>query len=465
MEEIINSINLCLKENFDKIFIIENNEKFSYKDLYNFENEIDSKLSPFLLENHKQNIIKFSYGSIFSFTAFYLFSIKKNLSIQPIRGQNAKTNIKLWYKNKDINLYIDLNNNKNTPFNEPTFIINSSGSTGEPKNVFLSHERLYKSFTAISKYMKTKKSDIHAWSMPPDYVYGLSMLNQVLFTQSSAYIINPNIPLTELIKDLKNYRINKIYGVPSGIKPIVKYGSESLPLSLESIFIAGGRCDYELSILLEKLNKKICIMYGCTEASARLTYIYNDFNKIREGCVGKPIEGVDLKIVLPKDLKLKDSDTEEIIYGDVMFKSKYSLLGYTTDTKSYECSINQWIPTGDIGYIKNNNLFITGRKARFAKIGGIKISLNKIEDFLLKVFNNSELACIRKDNFTDTDEVYCFIKTKLEEKKLRSIFLDFCKNNNQYPSWRISIKFIKCALIQKNKNGKTDYKLLERDLK
>ena len=460
MEEIIKNIYFFLKVNTDKIFIVENGKDFFYKDLIDLVDEIEKELNPLLAEITYKDIIKFSFNNIFSFSAFYLYSIKKNLTIEPVRELKNRKIIQFRHQSEKIHLNIDLKSKNATPFDEATFVINSSGSTGKPKKIFLSYQRLYKSCISINEYMKTKKSDFHAWSMPPDYVYGLSMLNQLLFSTSSAYIIDPNVPLNKLIEDFNKFKINKIYGVPSGIKPIIKYGFKSLPLYIKSIFIAGGRCDYELSILLEKLDREICIMYGCTEASARLTYIFNNFEKIKDGCVGQPINGVELKI---NSTKSKYNDEKEIIHGDVMFKSKYSLLGYSIDDKFSSYLKNEWIPTGDIGYIKNNNLFITGRKARFAKIGGIKVSLTLVEDFLIKVFEESELACVRKDNGTDTEEIYCFIKTKIENNKLKPTFLDYCRTNNEYPSWRISIKFVKCEFIKNNKNGKPDYKYLERE--
>tara|TARA_A100001035_G_C27780946_1_gene501738 strand:+ start:903 stop:2264 length:1362 start_codon:yes stop_codon:yes gene_type:complete len=446
-----------------KIFLIENNNIYQYIDLIGNVNLVKSKLIQEKNQFSKNHSFLFQYNSWFSFAVFYIAAKELNITVEPTQ-ENLNVSNKILLKSNGEEIKYLKKEYRNFCNNfEPGFIINSSGTTGKPKKIYLSYLRLNNSCLSIKKYMKTSYDDFHAWSMPPDYVYGLSMLNQVINSNSSVYIIDPIKNIKEIMDKLRQYKVNKLYGVPSGIKMIMKYGFNLISDYLKTIFIAGGRCDKNLAELISQRGIKVCVMYGCTEASARLTYIFDDINEIGKGCVGIPIDGVDIKIL---DNSMQNRlAIEENITGDIVFKSDYSFLGSFENNNVKITNDNEWIETGDIGYILNGKLFITGRKARFAKIGGIKISLDEIEIFLNEIFNQNELACIRKDNGNDTDDIYCIIVSRFSNEELKSKFVNYCLKNNKYPKWRIAIKFINCKTIPKSKNGKSNYKILEKFIK
>ncbi len=448
--------------NKKKIFIVENRKEYFYEDLDGYIKKIKTVLEERRYAKRRDLVLIFTYSSWLSFAAFYLAA--KELDITVEATQNillGEASIKVEYEDQII-IYLE----KRYPFFEKGFdqgfIIGTSGSTGNPKKIYLSYSRLTQSCYSIKSYMNTKSDDFHAWGMPPDYVYGLSMLNQLIESQSSSYIINTNYPIETTIKDLGKYCINKLYGVPSGIRMLVKYSFHNFPKRINTIFIAGGKCDQRLADMIVQLKKRLCIMYGCTEASARLTYLYDDIEAISNGCVGKPIEGVEIKIMM-------DSDKKEVVnkenkQGEVVFKSKFSSLGYYENNLIRVIQPNEWVHTGDIGYIEKDRLYITGRKARFAKVGGIKISLGEVESFIHNIYPESEVCCVRKDNMTDTDTLYCFLACEIEDKELKDQFIEYCNKNKIRPKWITAIKFKSCKTIPKTSNGKTNYKLIEGGL-
>lgn len=447
----------------DKIFMVESDIIYSYKDFSENINKVKE-----ILKKEKNNLsidsfLLFQYSSWFSFSVFYLAAKELNITIEPTQDEliNSKS-IKLNNGFQKISYIKKEYNNFCSNF-DSGLIISSSGTTGNPKKIYLSYLRLIKSSISIQKYMNTKNDDFHAWSMPPDYVYGLSMLNQVLNTESSVFIINMSNSIKVIMENLKKFNINKLYGVPSGIKMLIKYGNDILPDSIKLVFVAGGRCNKNLAELVIQKKINLCVMYGCTEASARLTYVFDDLEAIAKGCVGRPIEGVDIRIMDSKEHN-KISNKENSL-GDIVFKSEFSFLGSFENNVVHIHDSSKWIHTGDIGYINNGKLFITGRKARFAKIGGIKISLDEIELFLNEIFKNNELVCIRKDNLNDTDQVCCFISSNMNSEELKSKFIEFCLNDNSYPKWRVAVKFCALDRIPKSKNGKPNYKQLERLVK
>ena len=144
--------------------------------------------------------------------------------------------------------------------------------------------------------------------------------------------------------------------------------------------------------LSRKMNFDLFIMYGQTEATARLTFLNLTKEPNKIGTVGRVIKGVKLK---SKD-EYNNKDNRNLI-----FSGKNISLGYFTNYEDIINSVDKFkgvLNTGDIGFLDEDNcITITGRESRFAKIDGHRIALDELE---MKISEESEnFAIVSNDEF------------------------------------------------------------------
>lgn len=124
------------------------------------------------------------------------------------------------------------------------------------------------------------------------------------------------------------------------------------------------------------------VMYGQTEATARLTYLPPAWLKQKIGSVGIPISGVTLDIVDHQGLPTKAGEA-----GEIIAKGKNIMSGYYNDPAGTSETLKDgWLYTGDLGYFdKDGFLFLTARKKGILKIGGHRISPKEIEEVIVSI--------------------------------------------------------------------------------
>lgn len=122
-------------------------------------------------------------------------------------------------------------------------------------------------------------------------------------------------------------------------------------------------------------------MYGQTEASPRLSYLDPRKVKIKPGSVGKAIPGVRIKIVDEKGAECGVNEK-----GEVIAKGPNVMMGYWKNGKETKKALkNGWLYTGDTGYKdRAGDLFLTGRKKSFIKVGGIKADMTKAAHIIMR---------------------------------------------------------------------------------
>ena len=277
----------------------------------------------------------------------------------------------------------------------PLILLNTSGSSSNSKFVALTHKNLESNTQSICKYLNPSKKTRTINSLPLSYSYGLSVLNTTLsaggmfsISKETSYIRQ------EFWNNCEYYGITDFSGVPKTYSDIIELGLiEYMPNSICQITQAGGRLAtrYQQKLLEHSLSNKIklFIMYGQTEASARLTYLEltKDSNKI--GSVGKPIPGVTL-------ISEKENYKQA---SELIFKGENISLGYIDNIDKFKKRKDEnkgILQTGDIGTIdKDGFIYIKGRISRFCKINGKRISLDSIESSLNAL--SIEAICISDD--------------------------------------------------------------------
>lgn len=264
-------------------------------------------------------------------------------------------------------------------------IIFTSGSTGKPKGVMISHKNLISNTGSIVEYLKLKMNDRMLVVLPFYYCYGLSLLHTHLRVGGSIILNNSFIFLGGIISDLKEYKCTGFAGVPSHFQILLRKSDsfkETIFPDLKYVTQAGGKL---ASIFIDEFRKyfpdvTFYVMYGQTEATARLSYLPPDLCEAKKGSMGKGIPGVELKVVNEKGKSVKPGET-----GEVVARGDNIMLGYLNDEEGTSHTIrNGWLYTGDLGTVDEDGyIYLTARSKEIIKVRGKRISPKEIEAVIL----------------------------------------------------------------------------------
>ncbi len=278
-------------------------------------------------------------------------------------------------------------NEKNFCIENCAEIIFTSGSTGEPKGVMISHKNLIANTASILEYLKLTPDDRMLVVLPFYYCYGLSLLHTHLRAGGSVVLNNSFIFLGRIIKDLLEYKCTGFAGVPSHFQILLRKSDSfkrTLFPDLKYVTQAGGKL---ATVFIDEFRSafpeiKFFVMYGQTEATARLSFLPPDLYEKRKGSIGKGIPGVELKVVNEKGKVVKPGET-----GEVIARGDNIMSGYIADKEGTDKTIrNGWLYTGDVGITDEEGfIYLTARKKEIIKAGGKRISPKEIEAVILEI--------------------------------------------------------------------------------
>ncbi len=274
-------------------------------------------------------------------------------------------------------------------------IIYTSGTTGDPNGVMLSHANLVENTRSIVEYLQLTERDKAMAVLPFFYSYGNSLLlthfcvgGSLVVNQSFIY---PNV----ILKMMKEEQVTGFSGVPSTFAIFMNRSAirqYQFP-SLRYVCQAGGAMAPALAKEVKGIlpNTDVYIMYGQTEASARLSYLEPaDFFR-KAGSIGKAIPGVDLKV-------LKDDGSPVAVdeVGEIVAAGKNIMRGYWNNPEKTSAVLRDGLLwTGDLAKIDEEGfLYIVSRKSDMIKSGAHRIGPKEIEEVIHELPGVHEVAVI-----------------------------------------------------------------------
>ncbi|ONI84694.1 AMP-dependent synthetase [Saccharothrix sp. ALI-22-I] len=253
-------------------------------------------------------------------------------------------------------------------------LLSTSGSTGSPKLVRLSADNLAANAEAIAEYLDIRPTDRAITSLPMHYCYGLSVVNSNLLRGAGLVLTDRSVVDPAFWTTVREHRVTSLHGVPHTFDLLDTVGFERMDLpSLRYVTQAGGRLAPEsvrrFARLGEERGWRLFVMYGQTEATARMAYLPPELARTHPSAIGVPIPGGDFDI----------ADDGELVY-----RGPNVMLGYAH--RAADLALGRTtgeLRTGDLARRTPEGLYeVIGRKNRFLKLYGLRIDLDRVERVL-----------------------------------------------------------------------------------
>ncbi len=258
-------------------------------------------------------------------------------------------------------------------------LMSTSGSTGSPKLVRLSHENLRANADSIATYLSITPDDRAATTLPLHYCYGLSVLNSHLLVGASLLVTERSVVDDEFWDDFRASRATSFAGVPHtfDLLDAAGFAARHLP-SLRYVTQAGGRLAPEKVRRYAALGRQrgfdLVVMYGQTEATARMAYLPAHLAEARPEAIGIPVPGGSLRI------DTGSADARDGV-GELVYTGPNVMLGYASGPRDLAAGrVVHELRTGDLARQHEDGIFeLVGRNSRFAKVFGLRIDLDRVE--------------------------------------------------------------------------------------
>ena len=264
--------------------------------------------------------------------------------------------------------------------NDLAVLIPTSGSTGEPRLVMVSHGNLLSNTEAIIRSQRLGNDERAMLIMPVSYCFGASVVHTHLYQGGSVVFDSRFMFPDKVLRAITTYQCTSFAGVPMVYNVLLRRSNlDSIPLpSLRRFLQAGGRLAPESvrAMRERKPGTDFFVMYGQTEATARISCLPPDFLSEKLGSAGLPLDNLVVRVVDECGGEVANGQTGEIqVSGPSVF------LGYLDDPDATAAKFDHgWLRTGDLGYRDNDGyIWIKGRTGEFMKIRGVRVSFAEIE--------------------------------------------------------------------------------------
>jgi long-chain acyl-CoA synthetase len=325
---------------------------------------------------------------------------------------------------------------------ELALLLTTSGSTGSPKLVRLSLRNLQANAESIAEYLRLTPDERPITSLPMSYSYGLSVINSHLAVGASIVFTDDGVLQRGFWDGLERYECTSFAGVPYTYQMLLQTGLLNRKGdTLKFLTQAGGRLEeryiqqmYELAVAR---GWNFFVMYGQTEATARISYVPFEKLAAKVGSVGVSIPNGSLSV--------------DDVTGELVYRGPNVMLGYA------ECradlakgdELNGVLHTGDLARQDEDGYFhITGRSKRFLKMFGKRFNLDDAEKMLARRCETN-VACYGRDDLLMAAVENC--------ENGEAIHKAICET---FDLPRSAVKVVVLQTLPRTPNGKLDYKRL-----
>ncbi len=440
------------------MLITEQGETFRYGEVWDWQERFLSGLPA-------RSLIFFTGGRRAADLAIYLGLLRMGhvpLMLPETLGQEQKRQLVKRYqpnglidgRQKNIRM---LHSEKVRMHPDLALLLLTSGSTGSPKAVRLSCRNLQSNAESIAEYLEITAADRAVTMLPLSYTYGLSVIHSHVYRGACLLVTERSILEQQFWEFLQTAGATALSGVPYTYELFHRFHLEDIPVpSLRTVTQAGGHLPEELQRYMAEWTRKrgirFYVMYGQTEATARMAYLPWEKCLEKPGSIGRAIPGGTMELADETGAPVTGADQE----GELVYHGPNVSMGYAEnreDLQLGDCR-HQTLHTGDLARRdRDGYYYITGRRARFVKLFGKRISLDQVEQLVTGRWPEVSCACVGDD----TGILLC-MEQKAGNPAPEAV-RNFLEKEGGIPGKAVILRTLE--EIPRRENGKTDYPQLK----
>ncbi|MCX5732774.1 MAG: AMP-binding protein [candidate division NC10 bacterium] len=307
----------------------------------------------------------------------------------------------------------------------------TSGTTGFPKGVMLTHHNILNNGFHIGERQKLTDADRLCLTVPLFHCFGLVLGVMAILTHGATHVILESFDPLLALASVQKERCTALYGVPTMFIAELNHPMFAIfnLSSLRTGIMAGSPCPMEIMkrVISDMRCRDITIAYGLTEGSpVTMQTSTDDPIEMRVSTVGQRLPGIEVRIVNPET----NTEVAPGTQGEVVCRGYNVMKGYygMAEATAQAIDADGWLHTGDLGTMDANGYFkITGRIKDTIIRGGENISPREIEEYLLRLegLRDIQVAGIASSKYGE--EVGAFVIRKAGATITEEDVRDFCR--------------------------------------
>lgn len=330
-------------------------------------------------------------------------------------------------------------------------ILYTSGTTGKPKGVMLTHKNLYSNAaTSASLQQEDEERGTTLGVLPLAHVYGFTVTN-ACFLLGASIVIFAMFNLEEVCKAIEKHKVKAFSAVPAMI-----HGMLTSPItdkydlsSLESV--GSGSAPIPVALIegfKKKFNADVLEGYGLSEA-APVVSTNRRTMPVKPGSVGVPLPGIEIKII---DENGNEQPTGEV--GELLVRGDNITPGYFRNEEATKEALQDgWLHTGDMARVDEDGyLYIVDRKKDLIIRGGFNIYPRELEELLSRHEAVSEVAVVGVPSERMGEEVVAFVVKKPKINVTEEELIEYCQN--KLAKYKTPRRILFTRTLPKNAVGK-----------
>ncbi len=335
---------------------------------------------------------------------------------------------------------------------ELALCLTTSGSTGSPKFVRLSAKNVLANAESIAEYLEIDENERPVTTLPSYYSYGVSVINSHLIKGATLLLTEGTVAQRDFWNFMKEYKATSIAGVPYTYEMLkmLRFFRMDLPY-LKTMTQAGGKLNKDIAKeyieFAQSKGKRFFVMYGQTEATARMSYLPLEHALDKYASIGIAIPRGKFSLIDVNGNSFEEADVD----GELVYEGPNVSLGYAECradlTKGDEN--NGVLHTGDVARRDADGYYyITGRMKRFVKVWGNRCNLDATEQIVKSI--TTSCACVGVD-----DKITIFvIQQGLEDEIIKLLVTKTGFNNRAF-----EVRVIDSIPVKSS--GKIDYQAMQ----
>lgn len=339
-------------------------------------------------------------------------------------------------------------------------ILFTTGTTGFPKGVVLSHENEYSAATMINVFIGNSCDDVELLALPISHSFGLGRLRCTLVKGGTIDLLGSFANVKKFFREMETRKATGFGMVPASWNFLKKTSGKKIGEYADQLrYIEIGSAPMKLEdkeMLIKLLPKtRVCMHYGLTEASRSMFICFNEETD-HLNSIGRPSPNVSAKIYGEGGEEMPANEP-----GELCVKGGHICCAYWGDDKSKYCDsfFGEYFRTGDWGYKDEDGYFyLISRKKELINVGGKKVSPIEVEEVINRIEGVADSACIAVPDEVLGEAVKAFIvkgKEELTEKEI----IDYTKSCLEGYKVPVCVEFI--DEIPKTSSGKVQRLLLK----